>query len=179
MNIDRYICGKNGNLLKEQAKVLARICPKAFVGQIAKRGWKRALCKVQLNASDKEALEVATEIGKKRIGQEKKWRNMFSRAKMESCAKNPHEKFCKLIGMHQGVEVTDIQIKSNNDTTITFFYKGNNVSATCNGEPLRKGDKFLPTHIILNGKEMDVTGIDIRDVLDAMPAKKKLVYRKV
>lgn len=177
MNIQMYLCSETGNLTKEQISVLAPICPKAFKGLKPKKGWKYALKRTKLEIAERELLKSATEKGRIRTGKERAWRGMFTRARIESRAVNPHEKFCKIIGTYEGVRVTDIKIKDNNDTTIDFFYKGNNISATCYGSPLTDGGKFLPTEITVNGVKKDVTGIDMRDVLSVMPQRKRFVYK--
>ena len=90
-------------------------------------------------------------------------------------AESPHKHFLKRIIIVQGVMVNKVEVQANNDTSIYFRYKGNDVVAICYGEQLEDRKRYLPTKLIINGEEKDVTNRNIKECVREIPSKLKRI----
>ena len=86
--------------------------------------------------------------------------------------------YAKKIAKVKGVIIKEIKVEANNDTSVMFRYKGNDCTAICYGQQFEDKPRYLPTKIIVNGIEKDISKININSYITTIPPKKIVVKKK-
>ena len=136
--------------------------------------WKK---KPHLTDSDYKNLVMIANARKAKLQKHREINQMVADANIHG-AEHPHSHFARLVAKVHGVMIQKIEVEANSDTSIFFKYKGNDVVAVCYGLPLDDKKRFLPTKLIVNGKEeIDCTRMNIGTCIRKIPAKKVIICR--
>ena len=137
--------------------------------------WKK---RPHLTDEDYNTLKTIFETDSRKLNIRRTVNKMIDEANIEN-AEHPHKKFVCSIAKIKDVIIDKIEIKGNNDTTVFFKYHGNDVIALCYGKPFEDKPKFLPTKLIVNGQEEDVSRKNIKTCIKLIKPKiRKIVVVK-
>lgn len=182
-DIEKFIDLKSNQIPLKVRKALKTMKPKVFspnddsfkMIKDWKTRWKK---RPHLSDKDYKKLCDIFEAENKKLERHRMINDMVDKANIHN-AEYPHKKFCMKIAKVNGVVLDKIEIEANNDTTVYFKYKGNDVKAVCYGEPFEDNKKYLPTKMIVNGEEFDVSKKNINSCIkEIKPKIKKVIVIK-
>ena len=140
-----------------------------------KTKWKK---RPHLTDNDYKLLKRVFDTDYKKVQRHRMINEMIEKANVYN-APFPHKKFCLKIAKVDGVIIDRIEIAENNDTTVYFKYKGNDIIGICYGVPFEDCKKHLPSKLIINGVETDISrkNVDVC-IKQIKPKVKKVVIVK-
>lgn len=177
--IKPFIDEESGQFPQKVRNVLKQMKPKLFSenGKLVadwETKWKK---KPYLSDVEFELIKKVGENALDKLNKIRMSNKMVEEANIHN-APFPHKRFVKKIAKVKGVIIKEIKIEANNDTTVIFRYKGNECTAICYGEPFEDKPKYLPTKIIINGVEKDISKTNINSYITTIPPKKIVVVKK-
>lgn len=174
-----FIDEESGQFPQKVRNVLKQMKPKLFSenGKLVadwETKWKK---KPYLSDVQYELIKRVAENALDKLNKSRMINDMIEKANIYS-APFPHKHFAKKIAKVKGVIIKEIKVEANNDTSVMFRYKGNDCTAICYGQQFEDKPRYLPTKIIVNGIEKDISKININSYITTIPPKKIVVKKK-
>lgn len=182
-DMEIFIDELSGQMPRRLLKRLKKIKPKIFSSEETsyklvkdwRVKWKK---KPHLTDEDYKILKTIFDTDSRKLKMRRMVNKMIDEANIEN-AEFPHKKFIYTIVKIKDVIIDRIEIKGNNDTSVFFKYRGNDVVAICYGKPFEDKPKFLPTKLIINGQEEDISRKNIKSCIKLIKPKiRKIVVVK-